>query len=189
MTVLRHVIYTTYMHKRHSGFTIVELLIVIVVIATLAAITIVAFNGIRTRATATAYASDLKATIKAFKLYKEAEAGGSWPIDTDPQWTGGGSNPSIANIVTYNPSFRGYLQNGLQQKGITSSATDAWFYDYDNDTYAPCTNSTTGVNLALSNPQNTELMQALDNAIDDGNLSCGKLHVSGTFLLYTISQM
>lgn len=38
------------MQRRSSGFTIVELLIVIVVIAILAAITVVAYNGIRERA-------------------------------------------------------------------------------------------------------------------------------------------
>ena len=38
------------MKKTKSGFTIVELLIVIVVIGILAAITIVAYNGIQSRA-------------------------------------------------------------------------------------------------------------------------------------------
>ena len=38
------------MRQTKSGFTIVELLIVIVVIAILAAITIVAYNGIQNRA-------------------------------------------------------------------------------------------------------------------------------------------
>jgi prepilin-type N-terminal cleavage/methylation domain-containing protein len=37
-------------NKQQSGFTIVELLIVIVVIAILAAITVVAYNGIQDRA-------------------------------------------------------------------------------------------------------------------------------------------
>lgn len=37
-------------NKQNSGFTIVELLIVIVVIGILAAITIVAYNGVQQRA-------------------------------------------------------------------------------------------------------------------------------------------
>jgi prepilin-type N-terminal cleavage/methylation domain-containing protein len=44
---------------RQKGFTIVELLIVIVVIGILAAITIVAYNGVQQRATASATQSDL----------------------------------------------------------------------------------------------------------------------------------
>lgn len=45
---------------KQKGFTIVELLIVIVVIGILAAITIVAFNGIQSRANDTSVQSDLK---------------------------------------------------------------------------------------------------------------------------------
>lgn len=45
---------------RSTGFTIVELLIVIVVIGILAAITIVAFNGIQNRANDTAIQNDLR---------------------------------------------------------------------------------------------------------------------------------
>lgn len=58
------------MHKRSGGFTIVELLIVIVVIGILAAITIVAFNGIQNRATATTIKNDLAQIHKKIELYK-----------------------------------------------------------------------------------------------------------------------
>lgn len=48
------------MRKKQTGFTIVELLIVIVVIGILAAITIVAYNGIQNKANDVAVQSDLK---------------------------------------------------------------------------------------------------------------------------------
>ena len=70
-------------HKQ-SGFTIVELLIVIVVIAILAAITIVSYNGITGRAQESGTASHLKDLIKKVELFKVEN--GSYP-------------PSIASIT------------------------------------------------------------------------------------------
>ena len=55
--------------KHRQGFTIVELLIVIVVIAILAVITIVAYNGIQTRAENQKTTSATKEYIKAFQAY------------------------------------------------------------------------------------------------------------------------
>lgn len=51
--------------KKQTGFTIVELLIVIVVIGILAAITIVAYNGVQDRARQQKMQSDLTALEKA----------------------------------------------------------------------------------------------------------------------------
>lgn len=61
-----------------KGFTIVELLIVIVVIAILAAITIVAYNGIQQRANNAKTTAALSAWIKAMSLYRVDN--GHWPI-------------------------------------------------------------------------------------------------------------
>ena len=58
-----------------KGFTIVELLIVVVVIAILAAITIVAYNGIRLRAETSALESDITTTLKKLELERNAETG------------------------------------------------------------------------------------------------------------------
>lgn len=52
---------------RPHGFTIVELLVVIVVIAVLAAVTIVAYNGIQTRAQNSKMSSDLAIFRKAIQ--------------------------------------------------------------------------------------------------------------------------
>lgn len=66
------------MLKAHPrGFTIVELLIVIVVIAVLAAITIVAYNGIQTRAKNTQTVNAAVSWVKILKLYNADT--GLWP--------------------------------------------------------------------------------------------------------------
>jgi len=56
--------------KNNRGFTIVELLIVIVVIAILAAITIVAYNGIQQRAQSSAAQAAVHQTQKAIELVR-----------------------------------------------------------------------------------------------------------------------
>lgn len=52
-----------------AGFTIVELLIVVVVIAILAAITIISYNGIQQRAKESQYVSALNSYSKATRAY------------------------------------------------------------------------------------------------------------------------
>ena len=68
------------MQKTKSGFTIVELLIVIVVIAILAAITIVAFNGIQERARVSAVSSALTQANKKIAVY-QVDNSGQFPTD------------------------------------------------------------------------------------------------------------
>jgi prepilin-type N-terminal cleavage/methylation domain-containing protein len=55
--------------RDQTGFTIVELLIVIVVIGILAAITIVAYNGIQTRARTAEKVSDLSAVMTQLEMF------------------------------------------------------------------------------------------------------------------------
>lgn len=55
---------------KQRGFTIVELLIVIVVIGILAAITIVAYNGVQQRARDVTRTSDISGIQKALELYR-----------------------------------------------------------------------------------------------------------------------
>jgi general secretion pathway protein G len=56
-------------NKRQQGFTIVELLIVIVVIAILAAITIVAYNGIQAQAKDSERTSDARQFAQVIEAY------------------------------------------------------------------------------------------------------------------------
>lgn len=63
------------------GFTIVELLIVVVVIAILAAITIVSYNGITNRSNVSTAMSELSTIHKKFDIYKIDN--GSYPTRSD----------------------------------------------------------------------------------------------------------
>ena len=85
--------------RQTKGFTIVELLIVIVVIAILATITIVAYNGIQNRANDTAIQSDLNNFAKSIQLAA---------IDLDYFPPGGASRSGTTNTgnSTQLPSFK-----------------------------------------------------------------------------------
>jgi prepilin-type N-terminal cleavage/methylation domain-containing protein len=72
------------MHKRH-GLTIVELLIVVVVIAILAAITVVAYNGISDRARNSRLLATIDSYEKMIRLYHADH--GTYPATQNPDNT------------------------------------------------------------------------------------------------------
>jgi len=91
--------------KKTSGFTIVELLIVIVVIGILAAITIVAYNGITTQATNASLSSDLKAATT--KIEADKATTGSYPASAAAADGGAGLKASPTNTISYYNEYRG----------------------------------------------------------------------------------
>lgn len=91
-----------YSGRKAAGFTIVELLIVIVVIAILAAISIVAYNGIQNRARNSARQEAVSTITKALELYYtengfypnattyspgSTKINSSWSTTADGSWT------------------------------------------------------------------------------------------------------
>lgn len=80
------------MHKRH-GFTIVELLVVIVTVAILSSVTVVAYTGIQRRATNTQVSAALKQWKTIFGMYKAQT--GSHPATPPQAWVGDDASGSI----------------------------------------------------------------------------------------------
>lgn len=68
------------MNKHKGGFTIVELLIVIVVIGILAAIVVVAYNGVQDRASASAMKAEIASIVKQVEV-KRVTLGDRYPKD------------------------------------------------------------------------------------------------------------
>ena len=105
--------------RTHRGFTIVELLIVVVVIAILAAITIVAYTGIRQSAIRSSVASDLSSAVKTLQVFRVTND--RYPTDltsaglkssngTVFAYTADAANPTTFCLTAYNASIK-YLES------------------------------------------------------------------------------
>lgn len=88
-------------NKRRGGFTIVELLIVIVVIGILAAITIVAFNGIQERSKNTQTVNAVASYVKLMNMYKADE----------------GTHPQVVDVCLGEGYAGGQCRPGYQEDG------------------------------------------------------------------------
>lgn len=116
------------MPRKNTGFTIVEFLIVIVVIGILAAITVVAYNGIQERARFSAMKSDLASLNKAIQLYYSEN--GTYPIT--PQ--GGSNQPCSGYWCGWYQTINNDFIPGLVPQYISSTA-QLPTANADGDTY------------------------------------------------------
>lgn len=113
------------MNKRANGFTIVELLVVIVVLAILAAITLVSYNGIQDKAKSTTIRSNLSNVAKQLTIYnidngKYPTLAAEFKAATDASsWNRTGSDPYF---------WLGYCSNGTDWGLYARQAgTAQWF--------------------------------------------------------------
>ncbi len=118
--------------SKQTGFTIVELLVVIVVIGILAAITIVSFTGISSRAKIASLQSDLTSASQQLKLYQVAEASGNYPTANNCPTPGA---TEICLKASPNNTFTTYTpNNSANPKTFTLVATNGTTsYNITND--------------------------------------------------------
>ena len=119
------------MKKSRSGFTIVELLVVVVVIAILAAIVVSAYNGVQARSRDAKRRTDVANIIKAMELYYNDT--GSYPVPiantgsviNNGWYTSGDSSWNMLSTLLTTPNISG------------SAAIDSLPVDPRNTTTAP----------------------------------------------------
>jgi prepilin-type N-terminal cleavage/methylation domain-containing protein len=163
------------MKKATSGFTIVELLVVIAVIAILATITVVAYGDFQARSKAAAIETNLKNIEKNLRVYASDQQWGSWPNDNNGI-DAGKLNPSIQTLINDLPAFKKYLPTAPTTSDLSASA---WVYDNDADTKPDCSttvnpDSYKGTNIVVTGVAQN-VASYLDSAMDDGNLNCGRI--------------
>lgn len=140
---------TTYLNQslsRNSGFTLVEIMIVVVIIGILAAMAGVAFKHVRERSVATRVANDLRVFADAFQTYTLGN--GSYPADVGP--------------ATVPVGMEEYLKTGI----FTSQTPAGGRYDWDEGVF--------GITAAVSVMSTTigaETILKIDEILDDGNTS------------------
>lgn len=106
--------------KHSSGFTIVELLVVIVVIGILAAIVVVAYNGIQQRAAVAALKVDLKNASTRLEL--DYVADGVYPATTNLANGGKGLSVSPGTSYQYTTTAQSYCLSATSPKAGSSAA-------------------------------------------------------------------
>jgi general secretion pathway protein G len=113
--------------RKSTGFTIVELLIVIVVLGILVAIVTVSYNGVQAKAKVASVNTDLKNIRSAMMLYRTDRGtlpnGSDWYSGTAMPPTSRWATEIIANLKNLN-----YIQTSGLEK-------DPWgqYYFYDNN--------------------------------------------------------
>lgn len=150
-----------------QGFTIVELLIVIVVIAILAAITIVAYNGIRQRAVESATNAELQQAAKSLEARKLTN-NETYPAD----WTAA----KAAGVKLSNESSVLYYSNGVSYCLQTTANSKSYYVTSTNTVIATgiCTPSGTVTWLPLNGNANDFVAPSNTVTVTDAVLGAGR---------------
>lgn len=142
-----------------DGFSLVEIMIVVGLIALLAALAIPAFNQSRMKTHATRLAADMRRYAEAFEIY--ATEKGEWPPD--------GRKAEIPKG----------MEGRLPRFTLEGVGGAAWDWEF----------STKGVRAGLSlhhGNRNRKLMVMIDEIIDDGHLRKGRLIDNGGRITYIL---
>lgn len=133
--------------RQQTGFSLVEIMVVVVIIGLLAAIAIPAFTASRTRSQATALANNFRVYAAAFEIY--ATENGHWPEDV--------------NEGVIPPGMEGRLPRFLEPTVVQGK------WDWEKGIMGV----TSGISLVGSTGSKA-VFERVDKILDDGDLGSGR---------------
>ncbi len=143
------------------GFTLVEIMIVVVIIGLLAAIALPALSRTQKRAIGTRYINDARQIRDGAERY--ALENGNFPPN---------------GIGAIHPALQGYIPDTIFNS-TTTPLGGVWDWDYDQN----------GITASISVYQYTATdaqLLAIDRIIDDGDLTTGTFRKIGSKAVYVI---
>ena len=155
---------------RQNGYTLVEMMIAVAVIALLASIAVPAAIRARNRSRAIDIANELRATGEAFQMYAQEKT--VFP-------------PSAAGFSTIPTGMSNYMPK--KSTWTSSPPGGGWWYFWNFNPF-----SIWGYNVFIGvyNPNfTTETSQQIDAALDDGDPNTGQIRVlnGGSWILYGVN--
>lgn len=160
-----------------KGFTIVELLIVIIVIAILAAIVTVAYNGVTARAFNARVQADIRNVQNLVEAYNAQygtypSTGGLSSVRSDVNCSGG------SRQTDWVPSVGGTLPQSQDNKGL-SGGRGCYMYSSDGTSYV-----ISAWNAISGGPQNTTMYRRLGyremSLINSNAYYCNHVNIGGS---------
>lgn len=157
---------------KSSGFTIVELLIVIVVIAILAVVGIVAYNGIQNRAADTAVQSDIRNIVMKVNEYYAIE--GSYPSAPGNEITAFNISVSKSSYETprNNLYYCAHIDGNDARFGVAARSVSGNVFAYYDGGFQPYSGSFSASGDICPN-------MGISTAADNFNFSNGHRNLNG----------
>lgn len=137
------------MKRRPPGFTLIEIMMVVSIIALLAAVAMPAFQRARIRSQAGRFLNDLRVVNCAFELYRFENK--RWPSERGPRTIPPRMSPYLGDFPFLSPTPIG---------GV---------WDWDRGTFGIAA----GISVDGPGFTDAQMAELIDARIDDGDLSAG----------------
>lgn len=151
---------------RAKGFTLVEIMIVVVIIGLLASIAIPAFQKVRQNSRHSALANDIRTFAQAFETFSHEN--GAWPADT----TNGVVPVEMSNS-----------NSSIDATAFAATTPIGGRYDWDYDVFGVVA----AVSVANATITSAQLLQ-FDTTFDDGDLATGQFRGTTGRYSYIIQE-